>query len=51
MREHGIISMVSFVAGLGDETDRDLWRGLRRIIGYDPDLVQTFFATPHRWTP
>ncbi len=51
LRQHEILSMVSFVAGFADETDRQYWRGMRQLVSYDPDLVQTFYATPHRWTP
>jgi anaerobic magnesium-protoporphyrin IX monomethyl ester cyclase len=51
LRRHGIVSMVSYVAGFGDERDGDHWRALRQLVAYDPDLVQTFFATPHAWTP
>jgi anaerobic magnesium-protoporphyrin IX monomethyl ester cyclase len=51
LRRHEILSMVSFIAGFAEETDADYWRGLRQLVSYDPDLVQTFHATPHRWTP
>jgi anaerobic magnesium-protoporphyrin IX monomethyl ester cyclase len=51
LRQHGILSMVSSVAGLAEERDRDYWRNLRRLLAYDPDLVQCFYATPHGWTP
>lgn len=51
LRQHEILSMVSFVAGFAEETDACYWRGMRRLLSYDADLVQTFHATPHRWTP
>jgi anaerobic magnesium-protoporphyrin IX monomethyl ester cyclase len=51
LRRHDIVSMVSFIAGFSEETDADYWRGMRQLVSYDPDLVQTFYATPHRWTP
>jgi anaerobic magnesium-protoporphyrin IX monomethyl ester cyclase len=51
LRQHGILSMVSYVVGFAEERDRDYWRGLRQLLAYDPDLIQCFFATPHRWTP
>lgn len=51
LRQHDIVSMVSFVAGFAEETDGYYWRGMQRLISYDPDLVQTFHATPHCWTP
>lgn len=51
LRRHGILSMVGFVAGFADESDRDLWRTLRTLITYDPDQIQALYATPHSWTP
>jgi anaerobic magnesium-protoporphyrin IX monomethyl ester cyclase len=51
LRRHDIVSMVSFIAGFGNETDRYYWRGMRQLVTYDCDLVQTFYATPHGWTP
>lgn len=51
LRQHNILSMATWVAGFGDETDRDMWRGLRQIVSYDPDQIQALYVTPHRWTP
>jgi len=51
LREHDILSMVTWVAGFDDQTDRDLLRGLRQLISYDPDQIQALYVTPHRWTP
>lgn len=51
LRRHGILSMVGWVAGFEEETDRDLWRALRQLVAYDPDQIQMLHATPHRWTP
>jgi anaerobic magnesium-protoporphyrin IX monomethyl ester cyclase len=51
MRQHGILSMATWVVGFEDETDRDYWRGLRQLISYDPDQIQMLYVTPHRWTP
>jgi anaerobic magnesium-protoporphyrin IX monomethyl ester cyclase len=51
MREHGILSMATWVVGFEEETDRDLWRGLRQLLSYDPDQIQLLYVTPHRWTP
>jgi anaerobic magnesium-protoporphyrin IX monomethyl ester cyclase len=39
------------VAGFDDQSDADLWRGLRQLISYDPDQIQALYVTPHRWTP
>jgi anaerobic magnesium-protoporphyrin IX monomethyl ester cyclase len=51
MRRHGILSMATWVVGFEEETDRDHWRGLRRLLSYDPDQIQMLYVTPHRWTP
>ena len=51
LREHGILSMATWVVGFEEETDRDLWRGLRQLLSYDPDQIQLLYVTPHRWTP
>jgi anaerobic magnesium-protoporphyrin IX monomethyl ester cyclase len=51
MRKHGILSMATWVVGFEEETDRDHWRGLRRLLAYDPDQIQMLYVTPHRWTP
>ena len=51
LRQHGILSLCSFVAGFVHETDRDYWRGLRQLMTYDPDQIITLYVTPHRWTP
>lgn len=51
LRQHGILSMATWVAGFEEETDRDYWRGLRQLLSYDPDQIQALYVTPHRWTP
>ena len=51
LRKHGILSMATWVVGFEEETDRDHWRGLRRLLSYDPDQIQMLYVTPHRWTP
>jgi anaerobic magnesium-protoporphyrin IX monomethyl ester cyclase len=51
LRRHGILSMVTWVAGIDDQTDADLWRGLRQLVSYDADQIQALYVTPHRWTP
>ncbi|MGX5848181.1 magnesium-protoporphyrin IX monomethyl ester anaerobic oxidative cyclase [Mesorhizobium sp. PL10] len=51
LRQHGILSMATWVAGFEDETFRDLWRGFRQLLAYDPDQIQALYVTPHRWTP
>lgn len=50
LREHGILSQVAHVVGFAAETDRDLLRGLRQLLEYDPDQINAMYVTPHRWT-
>jgi anaerobic magnesium-protoporphyrin IX monomethyl ester cyclase len=51
LRKNGILSMATWVAGFEEDSDRDLWRGLKQLLTYDPDQIQTLYVTPHRWTP
>jgi anaerobic magnesium-protoporphyrin IX monomethyl ester cyclase len=51
LREHGIISMATYVVGFIEERDSDYWRSYRHLFSYDPDQVQLLYATPHKWTP
>ncbi|MEM7661466.1 MAG: magnesium-protoporphyrin IX monomethyl ester anaerobic oxidative cyclase [Pseudomonadota bacterium] len=51
MRQHGMLSMATWVVGFEEETDADYWRVLRQLISYDPDQIQSVYVTPHRWTP
>lgn len=51
LRQHGIISMATYVLGFFEEGDADYWRSFRHLLSYDPDQVQILYATPHRWTP
>lgn len=51
LRQHGIVSMATYVLGFEEEGDRDYWRSFRRLLRYDPDQIQLIYATPHRWTP
>lgn len=51
LRQHGILSMATWVSGFEEETDADYWRGLRQLLSYDPDQIQSLYVTPHRWTP
>jgi len=51
LREHGIISMATYVVGFNEQSDRDYWKSYRHLIRYDPDQVQLLYVTPHRWTP
>ena len=40
LRQHGILSLATWVVGFEEETDRDHWRGLRQLLAYDPDQIQ-----------
>lgn len=51
LRQHGIVSMATYVVGFQEESDRDYWRSFRHLLRYDPDQIQLLYVTPHRWTP
>lgn len=51
LRQHGILSMATWVVGFEEERLSDLWRGFRQLLSYDPDQIQALYVTPHRWTP
>ena len=51
MRQHGIVSLATYVVGFEEDRDRDYWRSLKQLMSYDPDQIQLIYATPHRWTP
>jgi anaerobic magnesium-protoporphyrin IX monomethyl ester cyclase len=50
MRQHGIISMATYVVGFREEGNSDYWQSYRHLLSYDPDQVQLLYATPHKWT-
>lgn len=51
LRQHGIISLATYVVGFEEERDIDYWKSLRHLMRYDPDQIQMLYVTPHRWTP
>ncbi|KQV10373.1 magnesium-protoporphyrin IX monomethyl ester cyclase [Rhizobium sp. Root1203] len=51
LRKHGILSMATWVVGFEEDRLKDLWRGFRQLLSYDPDQIQALYVTPHRWTP
>jgi anaerobic magnesium-protoporphyrin IX monomethyl ester cyclase len=51
LRRHDILSQVAHVVGFEEETDRELFCGLRQLLSYDPDQINAMYVTPHRWTP
>jgi len=50
LRQHGIISLATYVVGFEEETDAHYWRSLLQLLRYDPDQIQMIYITPHRWT-
>ncbi len=50
LRQHDILSQVSYLVGFEEETDGDYLRGIRRLLSYDPDQINAMYVTPHRWT-
>ncbi|MEL6496473.1 MAG: magnesium-protoporphyrin IX monomethyl ester anaerobic oxidative cyclase [Cyanobacteria bacterium J06623_7] len=50
LRQHGILSLVTWVTDFAEITDRDFVRSLRQLLLYDPDQIMTLYVTPHRWT-
>ncbi|MBL8956344.1 MAG: magnesium-protoporphyrin IX monomethyl ester anaerobic oxidative cyclase [Myxococcaceae bacterium] len=51
LRQHGILSMATWVVGFEEETHADYVRGIKQLLSYDPDQLQMLYVTPHRWTP
>ncbi|ULH14795.1 magnesium-protoporphyrin IX monomethyl ester anaerobic oxidative cyclase [Deinococcus sp. KNUC1210] len=51
LRQHGILSMATYVLGFEEETEQDYRRSIRQLLMYDPDQIQMLYITPHRWTP
>ncbi len=51
LREHNIISMVTYVVGFEEESTRDYLHAIKQLLHYDPDQIQLLYVTPHRWTP
>jgi anaerobic magnesium-protoporphyrin IX monomethyl ester cyclase len=51
LRQHGILSMATYVLGFQEESAKDYWNTLRHLVRYDPDQIQLLYAVPHRWTP
>jgi anaerobic magnesium-protoporphyrin IX monomethyl ester cyclase len=51
LRQHGIVSMATYVVGFEEESDLDYWRSLCHLLRYDPDQIQMLYVSPHRWTP
>ncbi|MEN9520452.1 MAG: hypothetical protein RLZZ381_3040 [Cyanobacteriota bacterium] len=50
LRQHGILSLATWVTDFEEITDLDFIRSLRQLLLYDPDQIMTLYVTPHRWT-
>ncbi|MDJ0595603.1 MAG: magnesium-protoporphyrin IX monomethyl ester anaerobic oxidative cyclase [Pleurocapsa sp. MO_226.B13] len=50
LRQHGILSLVTWVTDFEEIRDRDFIRSLKQLLWYDPDQIMTLYVTPHRWT-
>ncbi len=50
LRQHGILSLATWVTDFEEVTDRDFIYSLRQLLWYDPDQIMTLYVTPHRWT-
>ncbi|MEO0532977.1 MAG: magnesium-protoporphyrin IX monomethyl ester anaerobic oxidative cyclase [Cyanobacteria bacterium P01_A01_bin.123] len=50
LRQHGILSLATWVTDFEAVTDRDFLRALRQLLWYDPDQIMSLYVTPHRWT-
>ncbi|MEO1375355.1 MAG: magnesium-protoporphyrin IX monomethyl ester anaerobic oxidative cyclase [Cyanobacteria bacterium J06635_10] len=50
LRQHGILSLATWVTDFEEVTDLDFVRSLRQLLLYDPDQIMTLYVTPHRWT-
>jgi anaerobic magnesium-protoporphyrin IX monomethyl ester cyclase len=50
LRQHGILSLATWVTDFEEITDLDFVRSLKQLLLYDPDQIMTLYVTPHRWT-
>lgn len=50
LRQHGILSLATWVADFEEVSDRDFLRTLRQLLRYDPDQIMSLYVTPHSWT-
>jgi anaerobic magnesium-protoporphyrin IX monomethyl ester cyclase len=50
MRQHGIISLATWVCDFEEVRDRNFLHALGQLLWYDPDQIMTLYVTPHRWT-
>ena len=50
LRQHGILSLATWVTDFEEISDRDFVRSLKQLLWYDPDQIMSLYVTPHRWT-
>ncbi|NEZ56116.1 magnesium-protoporphyrin IX monomethyl ester anaerobic oxidative cyclase [Adonisia turfae] len=50
LRQHGILSLATWVTDFEEVTDYDFIRSLKQLLWYDPDQLMSLYVTPHRWT-
>jgi anaerobic magnesium-protoporphyrin IX monomethyl ester cyclase len=50
LRRHGIVSLVNIIYGLEEETLATAMRTFRRLLQFDPDVLNAVYLTPHPWT-
>ena len=50
LRQHGILSLATWVTDFEEIGDRDFIRSLKQLLWYDPDQIMSLYVTPHRWT-
>lgn len=50
LRQHGILSLATWVTDFEEVRDLDFVRALRQFLWYDPDQIMSLYVTPHRWT-
>ena len=50
LRQHGILSLATWVTDFEEISDRDFIRSLKQLLWYDPDQIMSLYVTPHRWT-
>ncbi len=50
LKEHGILSVIGHIVGLGEETAASFRTALRQLRLYDGDYLNAMYVTPHSWT-
>lgn len=50
LRQHGILSLATWVTDFAEVKDKDFVLTLKQFLWYDPDQIMSLYVTPHRWT-